>query len=102
METTWRARPLAVGRLAFALLTMLLVIALGATAVVVGSRLMARPVPDDGRLVVAPIPQGPEAVLAFSYREPGSANGDIFTVRLPVHQPRAAAPQAPEKEVQVS
>lgn len=80
METTWRARPLPVGQLAFIVLTALMVVALAATALVVGSRLLAPRTDDPHRVVTAPIPQGGAAIFAFSSRF-GGGNDDIYTAR---------------------
>jgi len=80
METTWRARPLAVGRLAFALLTALLIVALTAAALVVGAALL-RPGPDDGLNAVPVIPRGGEALLAFASFTADQESGDVYVVR---------------------
>ena len=61
METTWRARPLDAGRLAFIVLMSLLVVALAAAALVVGSSL--RLGPDADRNAVPLIPKGGAALL---------------------------------------
>ena len=70
MTTTWRARPAPFsGRLAFILLTALLLLAIAAATVLVGSRPAAfsdGPA-TDGAMAVAPvIPTGDEALFAFT------------------------------------
>jgi len=82
METTWRARPVPSARMALVLLIALLVLALGASLVIVGSRLLAPPRPDPNNgVVIAPIPHGGEAVLAYSVFERDDGNGDVYTIR---------------------
>lgn len=79
METTWRARPLDAGRLAFIVLTTLLVVALAGAALVVGSWL--RSAPDDQRHAVPVIPTGGEALLAFASYTSDVDSGDVYVVR---------------------
>jgi Tol biopolymer transport system component len=81
METTLRARPLTFSRLAFIALTALLVIALGATAILVGSRATGLLDRDGGRRAVAAIPQGPEALLAYTSWVSEIQSTDLFVVR---------------------
>lgn len=81
MDTTWRARPVLTVRIAFAMLTLLLVIALGATTLVVGSRLTGL-IPNSRNLAAAPvIPQGGDALLAFTSWYSDATVGDLFVVR---------------------
>jgi len=69
-----------VARLAFIVLTTLLVAALAASALVVGSRLL--PPRTDGDLNAVPvIPSGGEALLAFASRDKSSSTSDIYVVR---------------------
>jgi Tol biopolymer transport system component len=82
METTWRARPMLPARLAFILLTGMLLVALVATALIVGSRLISTRPSTDGRAVVAPqIPTGPDALLAFTSWSSEETAGDLYVVR---------------------
>jgi Tol biopolymer transport system component len=81
METTLRARPMTFARLAFIALTALLVIALGATAILVGSRATGLLDRDGGRRAVAAIPQGPEALLAYTSWVSEIQSTDLFVVR---------------------
>ena len=81
MDTTWRARPVLTARLAFALLIALLVLALTAGTAIVGSRLTGL-IPSDRLRAVAPaIPQGGEALLAFTSWTSEATAGDLFVVR---------------------
>ena len=86
MTTTWRARPAPFsGRLAFILLTALLLLVIAAATVLVGSRPTAfsdGPA-TDGAMAVAPvIPTGDEALLAFT----SWSSSD--TARRPLRRPR--------------
>ena len=85
MTTTWRARPAPFsGRLAFILLTALLLLAIAAATVLVGSRPAAfsdGPA-TDGAMAVAPvIPTGDEALLAFTSWASDETTCDLFVVR---------------------
>jgi Tol biopolymer transport system component len=85
MTTTWRARRAQIpGRLAFILLTTLLLLAIAAATVLVGSRSIS--LGDgrgsDGAMAVAPvIPTGGEALLAFTSWSTEDTRGDMFVVR---------------------
>ena len=79
METTWRARPLGMGRFAFIVLTSLLVLAMAAAAVLIGSRL--RNAYDEDRNAVPAIPIGAEALLAFASYTSDVDSGDLYVVR---------------------
>lgn len=80
METTWRARPLDAGRLAFIVLTALLAVALAAAALVAGSRFS--PGPDRGLQALPPaIPEGPGALFAFTSWTDDASSGDVYVVR---------------------
>jgi Tol biopolymer transport system component len=71
-------------RLAWLLLIGLLVVAMGAGAVIVGSGVLNSTRSDDGRLSTAVIPQGGEALIAFGTLDDvpdGQKAGDIYTVR---------------------
>jgi Tol biopolymer transport system component len=80
METTWRARPLDAGRLAFIVLTTVLAIAVAAAAIVVGARFNLWP--DRGLQAIPPaIPEGPGALFAFTSWSSDASAGDVFVVR---------------------
>ncbi len=71
-------------RLVWLLLIALLLVAVAATAAVVGSRLLKSNVPDDGLSDTAVIPQGGSAVFAFASvggDSNGQTSGDIYTVQ---------------------
>jgi Tol biopolymer transport system component len=85
MTTTWRARPAHFpGRLAFILLTALLILAIAAATLLVGSRLITQSDAQgtDGAMAVAPaIPEGDEALLAFTSWNGEPSGCDLFVVR---------------------
>lgn len=82
METTLRARPAFPVGLALILLTAMLIVALAATVLTIGSRTSTRSGPDDRLSAVAPvIPSGPEALFAFSSWSSEDTAGDVFVVR---------------------
>jgi Tol biopolymer transport system component len=62
-------------RLAWLVLIGLLMVALVASVAIVGSRLLTSTGPDGGLAATAVIPQGDEAVFAYSFE------GDLFTVK---------------------
>lgn len=71
-------------RMAWILLIALLVVAVAAAAVFVGSRIIKSTAPDNGLNGTVEIPRGGAAVLAFgslASGPSGQATGDIFTVR---------------------
>jgi Tol biopolymer transport system component len=68
-------------RLAFIALTLLLLITLGASAFLVGSRTSGLLDRDDGPRSVAAIPQGPEALLAYTCCSGDGQQDDLFVVR---------------------
>ena len=72
------ARPMA--RLGLAITVLLLALALGASMVIVGSRIPGL-LPNDGLRGAAVIPQGGEAVLAYADFARGDGNGDVYTIR---------------------
>jgi Tol biopolymer transport system component len=91
METTWRARPLAMGRLGYALLILLLAVALAAAGLVFGSRLL----PERGRNAALAVPSGPNQLLAFtSWSADGATRGDLYAVRADGTDERALVSDA--------
>jgi Tol biopolymer transport system component len=81
METTWRARPAMTVRLAFIALTAVLLIAMAASAILIGSRAIGLLDRDGGQMAVATIPQGPEALLAYTSWVSEIQSTDLFVVR---------------------
>lgn len=82
METTWRARPMpGMGRLGLALLLTLLIAALVGGALIAAGRLLGGPLLFDARPATAAIPQGDDALFAFTSYNGDPALGDLFVVR---------------------
>ncbi|MFN8619651.1 MAG: hypothetical protein U0869_02740 [Chloroflexota bacterium] len=79
METTWRARPLPLGRVAFLALTTLLAAAIIGLALAAGARLL--PPPTTNLNAVPVIPKGDEALLAFASWDANHSTSEIYTVR---------------------